>query len=102
MRPTGCSLPLRPCLPPAVPAMPGPPSPSDPSSSSAAAGLQRSTWRTNDRDVTDFGQERLDDRIRMHRCDQCSKPVLARYRDYHRRESSLRRYRHVSRWGMWT
>lgn len=47
---------------------------------------RRDNWRLDDRDLTDLGQERLDDYIQVFKCDQCTKPVLARYKDYHKRE----------------
>ncbi|CAO1632020.1 unnamed protein product [Parajaminaea phylloscopi] len=54
-----------------------------------ASGRIRNSWKTNDWDVTDLGQERLDDYIQVVKCDQCSKTVLARYADYHKRNCDL-------------
>lgn len=64
--------------------------PLDPPSPVASSSYQTygrpSTWRSNDRDITDQGTQRLDDLIRIWKCPDCDKPVSAQYKDFHRRE----------------
>ncbi|CAO1631559.1 unnamed protein product [Sympodiomycopsis kandeliae] len=69
-----------------------PPTPSNSGHYSNDSHVTRpTTWRTNDKDVTDIGQERLDDWIRLWKCNHCGKPVLARYKSFHKQNCNLAR-----------